>query len=107
MMKGAVVEWKCREFSRPAEVVPEPRGRRYGCAFQWNQRVYRKVVNEGLATAYAANGDNFLFLRKLVSLSYIPSEHIIPAFEQMMLQTEECDETSVESYYYYYYYYYY
>ncbi|KAH3880464.1 hypothetical protein DPMN_004378 [Dreissena polymorpha] len=45
MMKGAVVEWKCRECSRPAEVVPEvqmetadmaeefflfqPRGRRY------------------------------------------------------------------------------
>ncbi|KAH3878349.1 hypothetical protein DPMN_002237 [Dreissena polymorpha] len=23
MMKGAVVEWKCRECSRPAEVVPE------------------------------------------------------------------------------------
>ncbi|KAH3850846.1 hypothetical protein DPMN_093321 [Dreissena polymorpha] len=36
--------------------------------FHWNQRVYMKVVNEGLATAYAAKGDKFLFLRKLMSL---------------------------------------
>ncbi|KAH3802726.1 hypothetical protein DPMN_156406 [Dreissena polymorpha] len=95
MMKSAVVEWKCRECSRPAEVVPEvqmetanmaeefyfvsaawqairqlyPRATVKGCVFHWNQRVYRKVVNEGLATAYAANGDKFLFLRKFMSLS--------------------------------------
>ncbi|KAH3747449.1 hypothetical protein DPMN_181876, partial [Dreissena polymorpha] len=49
----------------------------------------RKVVNEGLATAYAAKGDKFLNLRKLMSLPYLPSEHITPAFEQMMLQVEE------------------
>ncbi|KAH3770982.1 hypothetical protein DPMN_172282 [Dreissena polymorpha] len=60
-----------------------------GCVFHWNQRVYRKVVNERLATAYGANGDKFLFLRKLMSLPYLPSEHIIPAFEQMMVQAEE------------------
>ena len=66
-----------------------PRATVKGCVFHWNQRVYRKVVNEGLATAYAANDDKFLFLRKLMSLPYLPSEHIIPAFEQMMLQAEE------------------
>ena len=66
-----------------------PRATVKGCVFHWNQRVYRKVVNEGLATAYAANGDKFLFLRKLMSLPYLPSEHITPAFEQMMLQAEE------------------
>ncbi|KAH3890865.1 hypothetical protein DPMN_014954 [Dreissena polymorpha] len=66
-----------------------PRATVKGCVFHWNQRVYRKVLNEGLATAYAAKGDKFLFLRKLMSLPYLPSEHIIPAFEQMMLQAEE------------------
>ncbi|KAH3818693.1 hypothetical protein DPMN_120415 [Dreissena polymorpha] len=66
-----------------------PRATVKGCVFHWNQRVYRKVVNEGLATAYAANGDKFLFLRKLMSLPYLPSEHIIPAFEHMLPQAEE------------------
>ncbi|KAH3698704.1 hypothetical protein DPMN_086250 [Dreissena polymorpha] len=52
-------------------------------------RVYRKLVNEGLATAYSAKGDKFLFLRKLMSLPYMPCEHIVPAFEQLKLQAEE------------------
>jgi len=62
MMKGAVVEWKCRECSRTAEVVPEvqmetadmaeeifflfqPRGRRYGNCTQ--ERPLRAACSTG------------------------------------------------------------
>ncbi|KAH3777614.1 hypothetical protein DPMN_179062 [Dreissena polymorpha] len=55
----------------------------------WNQRVYRNVVYEGLATAHVAKGDKLLLLRKLMSSPYLPCEHIVPAFEQLKLQAEK------------------
>ncbi|KAH3748200.1 hypothetical protein DPMN_182638 [Dreissena polymorpha] len=45
--------------------------------------------NEGLVTAYAANSDKYHFLRKLMCLPYLPSEHFVPAFEKLKLQAEK------------------
>ncbi|XP_052271651.1 uncharacterized protein LOC127872359 [Dreissena polymorpha] len=60
-----------------------------GCVFHWVQRIYRKVMNEGFKTAYTNKGDKYLFLRKVMSLPYLPDEHITSAFNQLHQQATE------------------
>ncbi|XP_060560917.1 uncharacterized protein LOC132720740 [Ruditapes philippinarum] len=60
-----------------------------GCVFHWNQRLYRKIQAEGLATSYQDKQDKHEFLRKVMSLPFLPSEQIPPAFRQLMAQAME------------------
>jgi len=46
-------------------------------------------MNEGLTTAYTNKGDTYLFLRKVMSLPYLPAEHITSAFYQLHQQATE------------------
>ncbi|CAC5405620.1 unnamed protein product [Mytilus coruscus] len=47
-----------------------------GCSFHW----WRKVAELGLKTAYDSKKSVHLFIRKLLALPYLPSDHIRPAF---------------------------
>ena len=39
-----------------------------------------KLSQLGLSTAYMERKDKYLFIRKLMSLSFLPQEHTLPAF---------------------------
>ena len=49
-----------------------------GCSFHWNQAVWRKVQNLGLQEAYMNHGDTHNFIRCLMAIPFLPSEHITP-----------------------------
>jgi len=58
-----------------------------GCAFHWCQAVMRKVAKLGLKTAYDQKKSVHLFVRKLLALPYLPSDHMQPAFNQLVQTT--------------------
>ncbi|XP_076082107.1 uncharacterized protein LOC143052855 isoform X2 [Mytilus galloprovincialis] len=58
-----------------------------GCSFHWCQAVMRKVAKLGLKTAYDSKKSVHLFFRKLLALPYLPSDHIRPAFTEMLQTT--------------------
>ncbi|CAG2240451.1 unnamed protein product [Mytilus edulis] len=58
-----------------------------GCSFHWCQAVMRKVAMLGLKTAYDSKKSVHLFIRKLLALPYLPSDHIRPAFTEMLQTT--------------------
>ncbi|VDI72607.1 Hypothetical predicted protein [Mytilus galloprovincialis] len=58
-----------------------------GCSFHWCQAVMRKVAKLGLKTAYDSKKSVHLFIRKLLALPYLPSDHIRPAFTEMLQTT--------------------
>ncbi|CAC5359897.1 unnamed protein product [Mytilus coruscus] len=47
----------------------------------------RKVAELGLKTAYDSKKSVHLFIRKLLALPYLPSDHIRPAFTEMLQTT--------------------
>jgi hypothetical protein len=60
-----------------------------GCVFHFTKRIYRKIQAEGLATAYMQKVDKYEFLRKLMSLPYLPVEQITAAFDRLKIVAEE------------------
>jgi hypothetical protein len=58
-----------------------------GCAFHWGQAVMRKVANLGLKTSYNEKKGVHFFVRKLLALSYLPADHIRPAFNNISQAT--------------------
>ena len=51
-----------------------------GCYFYWTQAVWRKVQELGLQVLYNNDNKTHKYIRKLLSLPYIPAEHIEPVF---------------------------
>ncbi|CAC5370087.1 unnamed protein product [Mytilus coruscus] len=51
------------------------------------QGIMRKVAKLGLKTAYDSKKSVHLFIRKLLALPYLPSDHIRPAFTEMLQTT--------------------
>ena len=51
-----------------------------GCYFHWAQAVWRKVQELGLTNAYRQDNKTHRYICKLLSLPYLPAEHIIPVF---------------------------
>ncbi|CAC5364718.1 unnamed protein product [Mytilus coruscus] len=64
-----------------------PTAEKKGCSFHWCQAVMRKVAKLGLKTAYDSKKSVHLFIRKLLALPYLPSDHIRPAFTEMLQTT--------------------
>lgn len=54
-----------------------------GCSFHWTQAIWRKVQNLGLATTYKDTPAAHDYIRAIMALPFLPSEHIIPAFEHL------------------------
>ena len=55
-----------------------------GCVFHWSQAVLRKVAKLGLKTAYDQKQSTHIFIRKILALPFLPSDHIRPAFLQLV-----------------------
>ena len=51
-----------------------------GCCFHWTQAVWRKVQELGLQVLYSNDDKTHKFIRKLLSLPYLPAEHINAVF---------------------------
>lgn len=51
-----------------------------GCAFHWGQAVWRKVQELSLQSSYTNDVGTHKFLRQLLSLPYMPLEHIEELF---------------------------
>lgn len=51
-----------------------------GCSFHWGQAVWRKIQELGLQVAYSNDASMHKYLRKVLSLPYIPAEHIEEQF---------------------------
>ncbi|XP_045212437.2 uncharacterized protein LOC123563591, partial [Mercenaria mercenaria] len=54
-----------------------------GCVFHWTQRIYRQVIRLGLSATYTQGGDTYQFIRKILALPFLPSEHIPGAFTEL------------------------
>ncbi|KAK3086339.1 hypothetical protein FSP39_017052 [Pinctada imbricata] len=65
------------------EVFPEADIR--GCSFHWGQAVMRKVANLGLKTTYNQRKTTYHSIRQLLSLPYLPADHIVPAFNSLKM----------------------
>lgn len=68
--------WQAVHLSLPDAV-------RRGCGFHWAQAVDRKVKEIGLATAYRQDAGTRTFIRRLLALPFLPSEHIHDTFYEL------------------------
>ena len=66
------------------EVLPSVRT--HGCFFHWSQAVWRKVKELGLALAYYKKGSIHSYIKMLMSLPFLPQEHIAMAMSEMKLR---------------------
>lgn len=76
MLSGA---WQAIREVFPGRIIK-------GCVFHWTQAVYRKVLQLGLSTAYVQRRDKYEYIRKLLALPFLPSEHIVEAFKELERQ---------------------
>ena len=54
-----------------------------GCFFHWSQAIWWKVQELGLQRAYISDEKTHAYIRQLLSLPYLPCEHIAPIFERL------------------------
>ena len=54
-----------------------------GCGFHWSQAVWRKVQELGLAVSYMEKGNTHKFIRRLLSLPFLPFEIIPSVFKSI------------------------
>jgi len=55
----------------------------YGCLFHWNQAVFRKIQELGIAKSYMERRSTHNFCRKLMALPFLPATWIVPVFNQL------------------------
>ena len=51
-----------------------------GCAFHWNQAVWRKVQSLGLTVPYVNHRPTQDFICQVIALPFLPEEHITVTF---------------------------
>ena len=54
-----------------------------GCAFHWNQALWRKVQGLGLQTAYTTDHATSSYIRQLIPLPFLPHDTIEATFESL------------------------
>ncbi|KAK2156470.1 hypothetical protein NP493_1966g00012 [Ridgeia piscesae] len=57
-----------------------------GCCVHWTQAVWRKVQELGLRQAYLTDDGTFKYIKKVLSLLFLPAEHVAAAFDALMRQ---------------------
>ena len=55
----------------------------FGCFFHWAQVVWRKVQALGLQSAYTSDNATHKYIKKLMSLPYLPAAYIQPIFNKL------------------------
>ena len=69
-----------------------------GCVFHWTQAVWRKVQDVGLASAYRERDAVHRYVRRLMSLPFLPADDIVPAFEQIKQRAQSSRLLKLVSY---------
>ena len=54
-----------------------------GCAFHWNQAIWRQVQSLGLAVPYVKHRPTQDYIRQLMALPFLPEEHIEQTFRHL------------------------
>jgi len=73
---NVVMDFEAAVWKAFSDVLPNVT--RKGCHFHWTQAVWRKVQDLGLAGQYMENAAIQKFIRRVMCLPFLPSEHIIP-----------------------------
>lgn len=60
-----------------------------GCAFHWNQAIWRKVQSLGLAVPYVNDRPTHDFIRQVMVYSFLPEEHISTTFGHLESQVPD------------------
>ena len=69
-----------------------------GCLFHWTQALWRKTQELGLQRAYSEDRGTHKFIRKLMALPFLPSEHIQPLFDKMVERATSQQLTELVTY---------
>lgn len=56
----------------------------HGCFFHFTQSFWRHVQTCGLQSIYAKDEDFAFNIRMVLSLAFVPLEHVVPAYEELM-----------------------
>ena len=77
----AILDFEAATWSAFRQVLPHACVR--GSSFHCGQAVWRNVQDLGLAVPYMKNANTHKFIRRLLCLLCIPSEHILPLFHSI------------------------
>ena len=80
-VQTVTVDFEAAMWQALCKVLPTVRI--HGCFFHWTQAVWRKVQVLGLQVAYSNDNATYQYIRKLLSLPYLPAEHIQPIFTKL------------------------
>ena len=80
-VKTITLDFETAMWQAVAEMFPTVT--RLGCFFHWSQAIWHKVQELGLQPAYTSDENTHTYIRKLLSLPYLPAEHIAPIFEKL------------------------
>ncbi|KAJ8310410.1 hypothetical protein KUTeg_012275 [Tegillarca granosa] len=69
-----------------------------GCVFHWAQSVFRKVQEHGLQAAYNQRDSIYKFLRQIMSLPFLPPEHIQEMFNSLCARANTPELSAVIQY---------
>lgn len=56
----------------------------HGCHFHFAQNIWAHVQQLGLQSKYTDDEDFALNIKMLIALAYVPREHVVEAFEELM-----------------------
>ena len=77
-VKEVTTDFEAAVWGVFSEVLPSDKMK--GCAFHWNQAVWRKVQELGLQTAYSTDKPTHDYIRQLMALPFLPHESILATF---------------------------
>ena len=80
-VEQVTVDFESAVWGAFRKVLPEVQ--LLGCAFHWNQALWRKVQELGLQTAYMKDWATNGYIRRLMALPFLPHETIAPTFESL------------------------
>ncbi|XP_066287629.1 uncharacterized protein [Branchiostoma lanceolatum] len=80
----AMMDFEKAMWSAMSQVLPDVT--LTGCMFHWCQCVWRRIRNAGLQTAYLQKGAIHKYLKKIMSLPFLPAEEIPAEWERLRAQ---------------------
>ena len=83
-LKTITLDFEAAMWQAASDVFPNVK--LLGCVFHWAQAVWHKIQAVGLQGAYTNDTSTHSYLSKLLSLPYLPHEHINLAFYQLAAQ---------------------